>query len=442
MPGGTNYTQAFQGGVVTVAANAGRVTSTTDPWFTAVLSSPWLGTATAPQSCTLGSGACYQPFQGGWVVRSAAGAFSLPTAVLSTWSSWGREYDILGFPSGPPTPDPTTGNYTQAFQGGVITVSGGAARLSSTTDPWFNAILSSPWLGAATAARSCTLGGGACSQPYQGGWVIRSNAGSHAVPNAVLSTWSSWGREYGILGLPSGPPSADPTGGNYTQAFQGGMVTVSGGAGRVSAATDPWFNTVLTSPWLGLSTAAQSCTLAAAGCFQPFQGGWMVRSAAGSFAVPAAVLSTWSDWGREGGTLRFPSGPPSTDPATGNYTQAFQGGVITVAGGVGRVSSAADPWFNAVLTSPWLGAASGAQSCTLKGGACYQPFAGGWVVRSAAGSFAVPTAALTTWGHWGREYGDLGFPTGAPSADPSTGNYTQAFQGGVLTVTAGVGRYP
>ncbi|KQZ82063.1 hypothetical protein ASD56_14320, partial [Microbacterium sp. Root166] len=73
---------------------------------------------------------------------------------------------------------------------------------------------------------------------------------------------------------------------------------------------------------------------------------------------------------------------------------------------------------------------------------CYQPFQGGWVVRSTSGSFAVPTAVLSLWSSWGREYGDLGFPTGAPSADPATGNYTQAFQGGVVTVAGGIARFP
>ncbi|KQP69185.1 hypothetical protein ASF40_14815 [Microbacterium sp. Leaf288] len=83
------------------------------------------------------------------------------------------------------------------------------------------------------------------------------------------------------------------------------------------------------------------------------------------------MRDTWLNWGRNVGVLGFPKGAPSADPASGNYTQQFQGGVITVSGGVGR-----------------------------------------------------------------------GFPKGAPSADPASGNYTQQFQGGVITVSGGVGRYP
>jgi uncharacterized protein with LGFP repeats len=79
--------------------------------------------------------------------------------------------------------------------------------------------------------------------------------------------------------------------------------------------------------------------------------------------------------------------------------------------------------------------------CVLGGGGCYQSFQGGWVVKSGSGAFAVPSAVLATWFNWGREYGMLGFPVGAASGDPTSGNYTQAFQGGVVTVSGGVGQY-
>jgi hypothetical protein len=46
------------------------------------------------------------------------------------WGYYGREYNVLGFPSGAPSANPTTGNYTQAFQGGTITVTGGAATVT------------------------------------------------------------------------------------------------------------------------------------------------------------------------------------------------------------------------------------------------------------------------------------------------------------------------
>jgi hypothetical protein len=177
----------------------------------------------------LKNGACFQAFQNGWIVQSPAGVFAVPTAVVQLWGAYGREYNILGFPSGKPSADPTTGNYTQAFQGGVITVAGGVAALTSTTDPWLGTVLSSGWLGASTQAKSCTLKNGACFQAFQNGWIVQSPAGVFAVPTAVLQAWGWYGREYDVFGFPTSKPSADPTTGNYVQTFQGGKVTVTNG---------------------------------------------------------------------------------------------------------------------------------------------------------------------------------------------------------------------
>jgi hypothetical protein len=150
------------------------------------------------------------------------------------------------------------------------------------------------------------------------------------------------------------------------------------------------------------------------------------------------VLDTWRSWGREYNILGLPTSSPSADPTTGNYAQTFQGGTITVTNGTAAISAASDPWVNAQLTATWLGTSTGAKSCTLKNGACYQPYQNGWIVQSPAGVAAVPTAVITTWGNYGREYNVLGFPTGSPSALPTTGTYSQTFQGGFVTMTAGV----
>ncbi|WP_448257941.1 LGFP repeat-containing protein [Microbacterium aurum] len=388
------------------------------------------------------NGVCTQVFQGGWVVRAAAiGIRVVPNASLTTWSNWGREYNILGLP----TTDPTPANWTdfrQQFQGGVITVTGGQGRLTSATDPWVGTALANPWLGAAqSSAPSCTLGAGGCYRAYDGGWIVQSKSGTFAITREVLRVWSDWGREYNILGYPTGPASADPTTGNYTQQFQGGVITVTGGQGRLTSATDPWVGTALANPWLGAAqSSAPSCTLGAGGCYRAYDGGWIVQSKSGTFAITREVLRVWSDWGREYNILGYPTGPASADPTTGNYTQQFQGGVITVTGGQGRLTSATDPWVGTALANPWLGAAqSSAPSCTLGAGGCYRAYDGGWIVQSKSGTFAITREVLRVWSDWGREYNILGYPTGPASADPTTGNYTQQFQGGVITVTGGQG---
>ena len=294
-----------------------------------------IGDPTSGQTCDLANGGCHQEFQGGWIVKASTRTDFVPTPVLSVWNAWGRESNILGYPSSAPSSDPTGGNYTQSFQGGVITVTNGVGALTSAADPWLNAQLTSTWLGAATGAKSCTLAGGACYQPYQNGWIVQSPAGVAAVPTAALTTWGNYGREYNFLGFPTTAPSANPTTGNYTQTFQGGTVTVTAGVGTITA---PWVTVTRSAPWLGASTSTKSCTLAGGGCYQAFQGGWVVGSASGTFAVPTAVLQAWGWYGRETNVLGYPSGGPSADPATGNYTQTFQGGRVTVTNGNAAVA--------------------------------------------------------------------------------------------------------
>ena len=405
--------------------------------------SSWLGYVTGPMTCNSPDSGCVQAYQGGLVAGSySTAAAGVRTDFLQYWGWYGRELGTLGYPVGEYGCDNMANGCRQEFQGGWIvnfTGSGTSVVTQSIRQTWSNWGREFGPMGTPiTSGTTCAdMGSGACRQEFQGGWVVQSGAVTNFVPTAVLGVWKSWGREFNLLGLPSGSPSADPSTGNYTQAFQGGGITVTNGAASLTSATDPWIDALVISPWLGGSTQTKSCTLKDGACYQSFQNGWVVQSAAGVFALPTAVVQTWGAYGREYNILGFPTGKPSADPATGNYTQAFQGGVITVTNGSAALTSTTDPWLGTILSSPWLGGSTQAKSCTLKDGACYQSFQSGWVVQSAAGVFALPTAVVQTWSSYGREYNILGFPTGKPSADPATGNYTQAFQGGVITVTNG-----
>ncbi|MCU1422416.1 MAG: hypothetical protein JWN36_2067 [Microbacteriaceae bacterium] len=413
-------------------------------YFTAyyAANSSWLGFATGPMTCGRPDSGCIQMFQGGQV----SGSYSTVAAGVhndfgQAWGWYGREGGPLGYPITEYRCDNMANGCRQEFQGGWIVSFGGAGPiviLDATRQAWSNYGRELGPLGIPLGSQICAgMGGGACRQEFQGGWIVQTGGAAIVVPTAVVTTWNGWGREFNILGLPAAAPAGDITTGNYTQAFQGGTITVTNGVGALTSATDPWVNALVTSSWLGASTAAKSCTLGGGGCYQAFQNGWIVQGPAGTFALPTAVLTTWGNYGREYNILGFPSGAPSANPTTGNYTQRFQGGTITVANGVGALTATSDPWLGTVLTSSWLGASTAAKSCTLGGGGCYQAFQNGWIVQGPAGTFAVPTAVVTMWGYYGREYNVLGFPSGAPSANPTTGNYTQAFQGGTITVTGG-----
>ena len=333
--------QEFEGGWVVRSSTTSAVgISTEDRVFWGYYGREFgpLGFPNAERTCTLAQGGCAQQFQHGWIFNTPTlGRLVMMSNVYDVWAAWGREVGILGYPTSSPS-DPASGNFTQSFQGGVVTVANGKATLTSVADPWFQARISSPWLGEQTSGQVCSLSGGGCYQSFVGGWLVKSGAGSYALPTSVVNVWLAWGRDVGILGYPVGAPSASPSSGSFTQAFQGGVVTVSGGSGAVTSATDPWFNARLTSPWLGEQTSGQVCSLSGGGCYQSFVGGWLVKSPAGSYALPAVVLDAWTARGRETGPLGYPTGAPSADPSGGTFTQQFQRGRVTVTSGVASVT--------------------------------------------------------------------------------------------------------
>jgi len=404
--------------------------------------SSWLGNPTTAMTCVGPDSGCIQIYQGGVV----AGSYSTVAAGVHNdfaqyWGWYGREGGPLAYPTTEYRCDNMLKGCRQEFEGGWIvsfTDSGIFVVLGPVRATWTDWGREFGPLGEPTAGQTCDLTNGGCRQAFTGGWIVTHGARSDFVPTAVLSVWQTWGRDASALGFPTGAPSADPRTGNYSQTFQGGTITVTNGVGALTSASDPWLNAQLTATWLGTATGAKSCSLKNGACYQPYQNGWIVQSPAGVAPVPAAVITTWGNYGREYNFLGFPTTAPSANPTTGNYSQTFQGGTITVTNGTAAVSAASDPWVNAQLTATWLGTATGAKSCTLKNGACYQPYQNGWIVQSPAGVAPVPAAVITTWGNYGREYNVLGFPTGSPSALPTTGTYSQSFQGGVVTVTAGV----
>ena len=301
--------------------------------------SSWLGYVTGPMICNSPDSGCVQSYQGGLVAGSySTAAAGVHSDYLQIWGWYGRELGTLGYPIGEYRCDNMANGCRQEFQGGwIVTVTGSGSYVVTKTvrETW------SQWgrefgpIGQpTTSGLLCNdMGGNACRQEFQGGWIVQSPAATNFVPTAVLNVWKAWGREFNILGLPSGSPSADPTAGNYTQAFQGGVITVTGGAAALTSSTDPWLGTMLSSGWLGASTQAKSCTLKDGACYQAFQNGWIVQSPVGVFAVPTSVLQTWGWYGREYDVFGFPTTKPSANPTTGNYVQAFQGGKVTVTNG-------------------------------------------------------------------------------------------------------------
>ena len=199
-----------------------------------------LGYPTSPYTCGLVRGGCYQVFHGGWIVSST----NTPPVVLRNasrglWWYHGSENGYLGYPTMDEACGLVDGGCHQVFEGGWMVRS---ARTTLTAVPlatrgiWWYYGSENGFLHYPAAEQVCGLTGGGCYQAFQGGWVVSSPAGGlRAVWPEVVALWNNWGRDAGILGYPSGDPS-NPNGGNYTQTFQGGTVTVTNGTATLTHA--------------------------------------------------------------------------------------------------------------------------------------------------------------------------------------------------------------
>ena len=192
--------------------------------------------------------------------------------------------------------------------------------------------------------------------------------------------------------LPERAPSADPTTGNYTQAFQGGT-DVTGGSESPPPPT-PW---LLSSPVARRLDAGKSCTLRAAPATRR-SNGWIVQGPTGVFAVPTAVRQSGA--GTAASTTssgsprarRPPTRPPATTPRPSKAGRSRHRWCPLS-------PRPPTPGSRSVYhQSPWLGASTQAKSCTLKGGACYQAFQTAGSCKAPPGVFAVPTVRCSRAG--------------------------------------------
>jgi uncharacterized protein with LGFP repeats len=311
----------------------------------------------------------------------------------------------------------------------------GAAFLSKYQDSGAG----SGQLGYPTGSYTCGLVRGGCYQVFTGGWIVSSaNTPPVIVSLANRSAWWSQGNESGYLGYPTVDEVCGIANGGCYQVFEGGWIVHSDETPAVSvplATRAVWWYYGNENGRLGYPVAEQVCGLPASGCYQKFQGGWVTQSSVGGMRVLwPEVWTLWGGWGTWNGILGYPTNDPPTTGTT--YSQTFQHATITVTAGDATVTSVDDPWFNARVTSPWLGNQSAGRTCGLPSSGCYQPFTGGWLVSSPAGAYAIRSEVVTLWASVGREGGRLGYPTEAGTV-PTNGDYSQEFQGGSIEVSDG-----
>src|SRR4051812_7181608 len=294
-----------------------------------------------------------------------------------------------------------------------------------------------PW-GLPTTDTACGLIGGGCRQAFQKLATYWSpGTGSATVPaGAMLAYYQAAGQESGTLGYPL---AAQVCGTGWCrQGFQGGTL-VSSGIGTYAVPTvseTPWAAQGYETGPLGLPISGLTCGLRDGGCWQVFQGGRVyATSATGSHAVAGVINSVWIAQGLERGTLGYPTGELVCGLAGGGCKQDFQGGAVYTSGtGTFPVPTAIGAaWQASGGEGGPLGYPITVVFCGLRDGGCGQAFQNGRVFASpAGGTHAVPGPIQDAWIAQGLERGTLGYPTGEQACGLAGGGCKQTFQGGTL----------
>jgi uncharacterized protein with LGFP repeats/GH25 family lysozyme M1 (1,4-beta-N-acetylmuramidase) len=386
-----------------------------------------LGSATTAIVCGLPSGGCYQGFQGGTVMWSAAsGAFAVTAgAVTATWQGAGAEGGVAGYPTSDLTCGLKSNGCFQNFQGGSILSSpaSGAALIQpgAIRDYWAKTGYENGPLGYPTSNLTCGLRLSGCFQLFQAGSVLSSNStGAQLVKSGpFVDAWARNGFENGLLGYPTADATCDASG--CVQNFMGGVVawTAASGAWPIfMGMADSWQSARAQSVTIGFPVGAEVCGIRGGGCFQNFQGGVLLFSpATGAFTVTGKLLDFWQKGGYENGSLGYPTSFPKCNLPSAGCLQSFEKGSVAYSSAtpVQMVSAGAmrDGWNAYGSVTGSLGYPTSSMYCGLTNDGCFQMFAKGALMYSPS-SGAHPSLSgpiRNLWEKQGFENGGLGYPT-------------------------------
>ena len=411
-----------------------------------------LGYPAGSETCGLAGGGCYQAFQNGSIhYAPGVGAYGTLGAIRSTWSSLGFERGRLGYPTGNEVCGLTGGGCYQGFQGGSVHYAPGTgahATWGSVRDTWGTLGFEKSKLGYPVTAETCGLTGGGCYQGFQNGSIHQApGLGAHATWGAIRGTWGTLGFETSMLGYPLAGEVCGLTGGACSQAFQNGSIYYVPGAGAFATAgpvREAWNALSAEKGKLGYPVGSETCGLTGGGCYQAFQGGSIHNAAGvGSYATWGAIRGVWGAQGFERGALGYPTGNEVCGLAGGGCSQTFQSGAIYYSPGLGAYATAGptSTMYRALAAEKGkLGYPSSNEVCGLPGGGCYQNFQGGNIHNSpGVGAFATLGGIRDTWGALGFERGKLGYPVNNEVCGLIGGGCYQNFQGGSIHYAPAVG---
>lgn len=335
---GEGWVQAFEGGAIYWRNGWGVHLSggIRNAYAAAGYSDGRLGWPISVQSCS--TAGCRQDFQNGSILWTAAGgAHVVDGAVATAYTAQGMETGRLGYPTSAALSRTGNGDgVVQAFQSGAIyrqnnrdaIVMYGGIREEYARQNYNWGVLGWP-----TAAQVCGLVRDGCKQTFAGGDIYWSPAYGPALVQAPVSVaYSARGGESGTLGYPTGGTQRRTGNGEgYAQGFQNGALYVQGS--QVSLLTgairDEYARQNYNAGTLGWPQGDPTCGLAAGGCKQQFQTGWIYWSAAGGARrVDGGLLETWVARGAESGTLGYPTSAAYARTG-GGWSQDFQRGKIS-----------------------------------------------------------------------------------------------------------------
>ena len=227
-------------------------------------------------------------------------------------------------------------------------------------------------------------------------------------------------------------------GGCY-QRFQGGAINWSpatGAAATLGAIRGTWGNLAYEKGKLGYPTANEVCGLVKGGCSQAFQGGAIhYAPGVGAFATWGPIRKAWGAQGYEKGKLGYPTSNELCG-TVGSCDQSFQTGLIHWTAAAGAVPTSGPiwaAWASLGSSRGKLGYPVAREVCGLVNGGCSQSFQGGTIHWSpTTGAFATWGGIRATWASLGLEKGKLGYPTGKETCGLVNGGCYQTFQGGTI----------
>ncbi|WP_427006813.1 LGFP repeat-containing protein [Pseudarthrobacter sp. H2] len=315
-----------------------------------------------------------------------------------------------------------------------------SAGAQAIQDRWQGLGAATGTLGAAKAPATCGLKDGGCLQDFANGTIAwTATTGTQPVKGNILARWSALNGVDGKMGYPTNPETCGlPQGGCY-QDYQGGAIIWSPATGAQPTwgpTRARWGTLNFVDGPMRYPTGDVTCGLPKGGCYQDYQGGAIIWSpATGAQPSWGATRMRWATLNFVNGPMGYPTNAETCGLPRGGCYQDYEGGAI-----IWSPASGAHPTWGAIRTR-WaalnfvdgpMGYPTGAETCGLTQGGCYQDYQGGAIIWSPS------TGAHPTWGATRREWGarnfdrgSLGFPTGSETC--SGDQCVQFYQYGKLS---------